>query len=59
MVHKVHACCSPKRMPRNLMTDVYEWMIEIFMDLAAHPAQCESKEQDCNTTLERGADVEF
>ena len=59
MVHKVHACCSPKRIPRNLMTGVYEWMIDFFIDLATHPAQWESKEQGCNTTLERGAGVEF
>ena len=59
MVHKVHACCSTKQMLRNLMTGVFEFIIQIFPDLAAHPAQCESKEQGCNTTLERGADVAF
>ena len=41
------------------MTGVYEWMIEMFTDLATHPAQCESKEQGCSTTLERGAGVDF
>ena len=55
MVHKVLACCSPKQMPRNLMTGVYEWS-EIFLNLATDPAQCESMEQ---ATLERGAGVEF
>ena len=54
----VSACGSPKQRPCNFPRGVYGAIVQMLTDLVARPAQRESKEQGCSTTLERGSGVE-
>ena len=55
----VCACGSLEQRPRNLLRGVCGAIVEMLTDLVTRPAQRESKEQGCNTKLERRGGVEF